>query len=67
MNRKSGTTSLLLLGLAAYGIYMYSKMSKQQKEEIVEKGKKFIDENIPQSLKNIFNKEEEYPGRYTQA
>jgi hypothetical protein len=67
MTRKSSTASLLLLGLAAYGIYKYSKMSRQEKTRLVEKGKKMIDENIPQSLKNIFNKEEEYPGRYTQA
>ena len=70
MSRKSNATTLLLVGLAAYAIYKYMKMSEDEKHNLVDKGKKFIDENIPQSLRNIFAKEEEeelYPGRFTKA
>ncbi len=69
MSRKSNATTLLLIGLAAYGVYKYLNMSDDEKNDLVDKGKKFIDENIPQSLRNIFAKEEEelYPGRFTKA
>jgi len=69
MSKKSNATTLILVGLAAYGIYKYMKMTEAEKHDLVDKGKKFIDENIPQSLRNIFAKEEEelYPGRFTKA
>ena len=69
MSGKSNATTLLVIGLAAYGVYRFLNMSEDEKHELVDKGKKFIDENIPQSLKNIFAKETEelYPGRFTKA
>lgn len=69
MSKKSNVASFLLIGLAAYGVYRYLKMTEEEKSDLVEKGKKFIDENIPQSLRNIFSREEEelYPGRFTKA
>ncbi len=69
MSRKSNAATFLVIGLAAYGVYKYFNMSDDEKHDLVDKGKKFIDENIPQSLKNIFAREEEelYPGRFTKA
>jgi hypothetical protein len=51
--RKPGLGGLLLLGAAAFGAYKYSKMSDQQKSDLKNKGKKFVDENLG-SLKNAF-------------
>jgi hypothetical protein len=53
MARTPGIGSLLLLGAAAFGAYKYSKMSDQQKRDLKDKGKKFVDENLG-SLKNVF-------------
>lgn len=57
MARKGGALSLLLAGAAAYGYYKYSKMSEQQKKDLVsgikQKATKFYDENIPESIKNM--------------
>lgn len=47
------TVGLLLLGAAAYGVYKYSKLSDQEKEDLMDKGKKFFEENL-NGLKNIF-------------
>ena len=55
MTRKPGIGSLLLLGAAAFGAYKYSKMTEQQKSDLKNKGKKFVDENLG-SLKNVFGK-----------
>ena len=56
-NRKS-TGAFLLAGLAAYAYYKYSKMSDDQKKNIVgdlkEKGKKLYDQYAPQEVKDIF-------------
>jgi hypothetical protein len=53
MARTPGIGSLLLLGAAAFGAYKYSKMSDQEKRDLKDKGKKFVDENLG-SLKNMF-------------
>ena len=53
MTRKPGIGSLLLLGAAAFGAYKYSKMSDQQKTDLKNKGKKFVDDNLG-GLKNAF-------------
>jgi hypothetical protein len=53
MARKPGLGSLLLLGAAAFGAYKYSQMSEQQKSELKNKGKKFVDDNLG-GLKNAF-------------
>ena len=55
MARKPGIGSLLLLGAAAFGAYKYSKMSDQQKKDLLDKGKKFVDNNLG-GLKNMFGK-----------
>jgi hypothetical protein len=51
--RRGGIASLLLAGLAAYGYYKYTKMSAEEKDKLMEKGKKFVDDNLG-SLKNMF-------------
>ncbi|MEO6071436.1 MAG: hypothetical protein ABIN57_10695 [Chitinophagaceae bacterium] len=57
-DKKRPTGTLLLAGLAAYAYYKYSKMSDDQKKNIVgdlkEKGKKFYEENVPENIKNLF-------------
>ena len=51
---------LLLAGLAAFAYYKYSKMSEEDKRNLVsgfkEKGKKFYDQYIPANLKAMFEK-----------
>jgi hypothetical protein len=72
---RPGLGSLLLLGAAAYGAYRYSKMSDQQKKDLVSKGKKFVDDNVG-GLKGAFGKRQNatagngasgYDGGFTQA
>ncbi len=46
MTRKPGLGSLLLLGAAAFGAYKYSKMTEEQKRDLVDKGKKFVNDNL---------------------
>ncbi|HJW18462.1 MAG TPA: hypothetical protein VJ499_15140 [Flavisolibacter sp.] len=57
MKSKTGIGSLLLLGAAAFGAYKYSKMSDQQKKDLVNKGKKLVDENLG-SITNVFGKKQ---------
>ena len=60
MTKKGGTIPLLLAGLAAWGYYKYSKMSEDEKKNLVngwkEKGQRFYDENIPQNVKDMIAK-----------
>ena len=52
-----GLGTLLLAGAAAFAYYKYSKMSNEEKNKLVNdlknKGRKFYDENIPQSVKDM--------------
>lgn len=50
---RPGLGSLLLLGAAAFGAYKYSKMSDQQKKDLLNKGKKLVNDNLG-GLKNTF-------------
>ncbi len=52
---RRGLGPLLLAGLAAFGYYKYSKMSELEKQDLKNKGKKFVDENLGQ-LKDAFGK-----------
>ena len=51
---------LVLAGLAAYAYYKYSKMSADEKRNLVgglkEKGKKLYDQYVPANLKNNVEK-----------
>jgi len=42
-----------LLGAAAFGAYKYSKMSDQQKKDLLDKGKKLVNDGLG-SIKNRF-------------
>jgi hypothetical protein len=53
MTRKTGLGSLLLLGAAAFGAYKYSKMSDQQKKDLLDKGKKLVNGGVD-AIKNRF-------------
>ena len=55
MARRPGLGSLLLAGAAAYGLYKVSKMSSQERTDLVNKGKKLVNDNLG-SLKNTFAK-----------
>jgi hypothetical protein len=39
-------SSLLMAGAAAYGLYKLSKLSAEERNELVEKGKKLVNENV---------------------
>jgi hypothetical protein len=73
MTRKSGMGlgSLLLAGAAAFAYYKYSKMSDQQRRDLVnnlkEQGKKFYDEKIPSNVKDIFTKKANAKDDFTHA
>lgn len=62
-NKKSG--GLLLAGLAAFAYYKYSKMSDEQKKNIVgdlkAKGQKLYDEYAPAELKDFISKQKPKP------
>lgn len=48
---KTNLGSLLVAGAAAYGLYKLSKMSAEERNGLVEKGKKLVNENLG-NLKN---------------
>lgn len=50
------TLGLLLAAAAAYGAYRYSKMSPDQKNNLKQKGKDFLDKKM--RLGNLFNKQQ---------
>ncbi|MEO6583910.1 MAG: hypothetical protein ABIO05_06275 [Ferruginibacter sp.] len=58
MNIKIG--ALIVGGLAAYAYYKYSKMSTEEKRDIVnnvkKKGKKIYDEFLPAEIKDTIEK-----------
>ena len=43
---KPGLGSLLLAGAAAYGLYKVSKMSSQERSDLLNKGKKLVNDNL---------------------
>lgn len=43
---KPGIGQLLLLGAAAFGAYKYSQMSDVKKKELLDKGKKLVNDNL---------------------
>jgi hypothetical protein len=60
MTRRPGLGALLLLGAVAFGINKYSKMTDQQKKNLVNKGKKLVNENLG-GLGNMFGKRTRTP------
>lgn len=55
--KKPAIGSLLLLGAAAFGVYKYTQMSDQEKKDLVNKGKKLVDENLG-SVGKLFGKKD---------
>jgi len=47
--------SLLLLGAAAFGAYKISKLSDEQRKDLLNKGKKLVNDNLG-GLKNTWSK-----------
>lgn len=52
MNRKTSLSGLLLAGAAAYGIYKLSKLSADERTDLLNKGKKLVADNVP-GLKSV--------------
>jgi len=46
---------LLLAAAAAYGVYRYTKMTPEQKNNLKTKGKEFMDKNLG-NVNNLFKK-----------
>lgn len=55
MARKPSLGSLLLAGAAAYGLYRVSKMTPEQRTDLVNRGKKLVDGKLG-NLKNSFGR-----------
>ena len=55
MTKKTNLGSLLLAGAAAYGLYKLSKMSSQERSDLVNKGKKMVSDNLG-GLKDVLGK-----------
>ncbi|MBC7848199.1 MAG: hypothetical protein H7Y31_00615 [Chitinophagaceae bacterium] len=45
---------VLLAAAAAYGYYRYSKMSPDQKKDLLSKGKKLVKDNFGTGLEGLF-------------
>ncbi len=61
-NKQLAAGGLILGGLAAFAWYKYSKMSEEERRNMMnnlkEKGKKLYDEYMPQDMKNMFAKKD---------
>lgn len=61
-NKRIPAGGLLLAGLAAFAYYKYSKMSEQDRKNLVgnlkEKGKKLYDQYVPEDIKNAWGKKD---------
>ena len=61
-NKKLPTGGLILAGIAAFAYYKYSKLSSQEKENLVgdlkARGQKLYDEYVPEKYKSMFSKTE---------
>ncbi len=53
-------TGLLLAGLAAFGYYKYSKMTPEQRKNLMDKGKDLLNKNFG-GLENMFGKKTAAP------
>ena len=47
MARRPGLPGLLLAGAAAYGLYKLSKLSAEERTDLVNRGKKLVADNVP--------------------
>ena len=63
MARKTSIGSLLLAGAAAYGLYKLSKMSPEERKDLVDKGKRTVTDNLD-SLKNKWGRNGSSPNAH---
>lgn len=60
-NRNSNSGSLLIAGLAAFAYYKFSKMTPDERRNLVDsllaKGKKLVDDYVPADIKDKFMKQ----------
>lgn len=63
--KRSGL-GLLLAGLAAYGYYKYSKMSAEEKRDLKEKSRRFLNDRLG-NLGNIFGKKATADNSYARS
>ena len=60
--KKFPTGTLLLAGLAAYAYFRYSRMSEEQKDDLIvklkERGENFYERYVPRRIKNAFAEKE---------
>jgi len=58
-NKKLPTGGLILAGLAAFAYYKYSKMSEEQKRNLMsdlkEKGQKLYEQYVPEDVRNMMS------------
>lgn len=66
MARKTSLGSLLLAGAAAYGLYKLSKMSAAERNDLVEKGKKMVSDNLG-GLKNVLGRNGSSPDAHVNS
>ena len=68
---KAPKGSLVLAGLAAFAYYKYSKMSKEEKDNLVgdlkAKGQKLYDQYAPEEVKNLFNNQQQGSNQPTES
>jgi hypothetical protein len=64
MARKTSLGSLLMAGAAAYGLYKLSKMSTEERHNLVEKGKKLVSDNLD-NVKGVFGRNSSSPNART--
>ncbi len=56
--------SLLVAGAAAYGLYKLSKMSTEERSQLVEKGKKLVSDNLD-TVKGALGRNGSSPNAHT--
>ena len=60
--KKMSKRTLILAGLAAFVYYKYSKLSEEQKSDLIvpgEEGRKLYNLFIPAAIKNLFTKKDD--------
>lgn len=61
---RTSLSSLLMAGAAAYGLYKLSKMSTEERSQLVDKGKKLVSDNLD-TVKGAFGRNGSTPDART--
>ena len=63
LQNKKMPGTLLVAGIAAYAYYRYTKMTEEEKKNLVgdlkQKGQKLYDQYVPEEIKGFFAKKQE--------